>query len=83
MHRVAPCQLDGLEMVPLNCRGDDSPQLHRNSEQEEVGVETEEDTALTPTHNPSHVPADVEPGADLRRGEPEAQRSAQTASTVY
>ncbi|XP_066541545.1 cell adhesion molecule-related/down-regulated by oncogenes isoform X2 [Hoplias malabaricus] len=71
MHRVAPCQLNGLEMVPLNhgslcCRGEDSPQLHGNSEQEPA-VETEEDTTLSPTHNPSHVPVDVEPGTEPRR----------------
>ena len=76
MHRVAQCQLDGLEMVPLNhsslrCRGDDSPQLHGNSEQE-AAVETEEDTALTPTHNPCRVPVDAEPGAAQRSGEPKA-----------
>ncbi|XP_017578056.1 cell adhesion molecule-related/down-regulated by oncogenes [Pygocentrus nattereri] len=73
MHRVAQCQLDGLEMVPLNhsslrCSGNDSPQFHGNSEQE-AAVETE-DTALTPTHNPCRVPVDAESGAEQRR-EPE------------
>uniref|UniRef100_A0A3B4C4Z7 Cell adhesion associated, oncogene regulated n=1 Tax=Pygocentrus nattereri TaxID=42514 RepID=A0A3B4C4Z7_PYGNA len=57
MHRVAQCQLDGLEMVPLNhsslrCSGNDSPQFHGNSEQE-AAVETE-DTAQR--HAQSTIP---------------------------
>ncbi|XP_072550746.1 cell adhesion molecule-related/down-regulated by oncogenes [Salminus brasiliensis] len=74
MHRVAPCQLDGLEMVPLNhgsprCRGDDSPQHHGSSEQE-VAEDPDEDTGLTAIHNHSCVQVDVEPGVE-QRGEPE------------
>ncbi|KAG9273311.1 cell adhesion molecule [Astyanax mexicanus] len=64
MHHMAPCQLDGLEMVPLNhgsprCRGEDSPQLRGNSDQE-VCDDPGEHTVLAHIHHQSRVSVDVE-----------------------
>uniref|UniRef100_W5LK41 Cell adhesion associated, oncogene regulated n=1 Tax=Astyanax mexicanus TaxID=7994 RepID=W5LK41_ASTMX len=64
MHHMAPCQLDGLEMVPLNhgsprCRGEDSPQLRGNSDQE-VCDDPGEHTVLAHIHHQSRMSVDVE-----------------------
>uniref|UniRef100_A0A8B9RB93 Cell adhesion associated, oncogene regulated n=1 Tax=Astyanax mexicanus TaxID=7994 RepID=A0A8B9RB93_ASTMX len=64
MHHMAPCQLNGLEMVPLNhgsprCRGEDSPQLRGNSDQE-VCDDPGEHTVLAHIHHQSRVSVDVE-----------------------
>ncbi|XP_030622337.1 cell adhesion molecule-related/down-regulated by oncogenes [Chanos chanos] len=78
MHRVAPCQPDGLEMVPLGhisprCHGNKTLQLHSNEEREVV-EETQEENKTAP-QNSSCAPGETEPGPEQQNATVESLQS--------
>lgn len=79
-HQLVPCQLDGLEMVPLNhgsllCHGTDSPAPQGICERMDVDREQMQVNADSKSsQNSESVTGQEVPGTSCSRGEPEAQQ---------